>query len=178
MSVTLTADTLRIRNVLTARDIPLNEIADVRFRRSVLRVTRTPALAVTSASASPDGRHARPAGSRGYTVSAVRLGAPETWAGQRAAADDVANVIAAAACLPPLAVRKAKIDPRTAVVMIIAGLACLVTSFILTPSGVDDGPLVLHLVTSMLEYGGVILMITGVSAAVGHAKRRRAADAS
>jgi hypothetical protein len=178
MSATLTTDTLRIRNVLTARDIPVSEIADVRFRGGVLRVTQTSPGAVAPGDATSAGEHAVPPGSRYYTVSAVCITPPYMWSGQWTDADAAANSIAAAAGLPPLPARKVKIRLRTALVMITGGLACWVAGLggqIIGQGGQDVGR---HVAMSVLGAIGLYVLLTGSVAALGHVKRRRPAGGS
>lgn len=83
-SVTLTPETLVIRNVLITRRVPLADITEVGFRGALLTVT---------------------AHGEWFKASAVNLGSSR-WSGVRGNADTIAEAITAAAGLPPLPPRR------------------------------------------------------------------------
>jgi hypothetical protein len=106
-SVTLTPDTLVIRNILATERVPLAEVTAVGFRRG--RLTVTPARGAA-------------AGER-LAVSAVNLG-PSRWSGLPDDADAAAEAIAGAAGLPPLPPRREIIGRNRAWVLLLAAALC------------------------------------------------------
>jgi hypothetical protein len=122
ISATLTPDSLLIRGVFSTVQIGLADITKVGFRRGVLTVTESRSSPATHVmTAAP--RH-RDAGER-HTVSAICIGAMASASGLRCDADDAADLIAAAAGLPALPPREAKIDRKQARATAIIGLALL-----------------------------------------------------
>jgi hypothetical protein len=107
-SVTLTPDTLVIRNILATQQVPLADLTEVGFRRGRLTVTSA---------------HGTAAAER-LTVSAVNLG-PSRWSGLRGDADVIAETIAAAAGLPPLPPRREIVSRNLAWIMLLAAALCL-----------------------------------------------------
>jgi hypothetical protein len=106
-SVTLTLDTLVIRNILATRRVPLADLAEVGFRRGRLTVTAAHGAA----------------GRERLTVSAVNLGASR-WSGVRGNADGAAEAISDAAGLPPPPPRREIISRNWAWVMLVAAAVC------------------------------------------------------
>jgi hypothetical protein len=106
-SVTLTPDTLVIRNILATRRVPLAGIIAVGFRRGRLTVTCG---------------HGAAASER-FAVRAVYLGSSH-WSGLRGDADAVAGAIAGAAGLAPLPPRREIISRNRAWVMLLAAALC------------------------------------------------------
>lgn len=111
-SVTLTADTLVIRNIFTTERIPLADVAEVAFHRSKLRVTA---------------QHG-PFAPELTTVGAAILES-SYWSGRRANADRMADAICDAAGLPPLPPRREIISPSRAWLLlvlaaVIVGVGC------------------------------------------------------
>jgi hypothetical protein len=116
-SVTLTTDTLVIRNILTTEHVLLADVTEVGFRRG--------RLGVTSA-------HGAAASER-VAVGAVNLGSSR-WSGLPGNADAIAGVISHAAGLPPLPARRATISRNWAWIMLLAAALCFGV-------GVYSGPL-------------------------------------
>jgi hypothetical protein len=116
-SVTLTPDTLVIRNVLATEQAPLADVTEVSFRRGRLTVTSAHGAAA----------------SQRFTVSAVNLG-PSRWSGLRSTADAIAEAITDATGLPPLPPRKEIISRNWAWIMLLAAALCF-------GLGVYSGPL-------------------------------------
>lgn len=111
-SVTLTPDTLVIRNILATAHVPLAQITSVGFRRGRLTVTRARGTAV----------------GRQIMASAVYLGASR-WSGLHSNADATAEVISAAAGLPPPPPRREIITLTWAWIMFLAAVPCLGLGF-------------------------------------------------
>jgi hypothetical protein len=120
-SVTLTADALVITNMFSTRRVPLAHIVGVTVGRRSVRVTEAGAATPPrgDAGAAPRAVHA---GDRSWAVDALRTGGAYST-GRRVAADEIADEIAAAAGLPPLAPRKSALSRDRAWFMVIAGLA-------------------------------------------------------
>lgn len=106
-SVTLTPDTLVIRNILATGQVPLADVTGVGFRRGRLTVTSA---------------HGAAASER-LAVRAVNLGSSR-WSGLRSDADAIAEAITDAAGLPPLPPRKEIISRNWAWVMLLAAALC------------------------------------------------------
>ena len=102
-SVTLTPDTLVIRNILATEQVPLAGVTAVGFRRGRLTVTSAHGAAAA----------------RRLAVSAVSLG-PSRWSGLRSDADAIAEAITGAAGLPPLPPRRQIIGRTRAWMMLLA----------------------------------------------------------
>ena len=116
-SVTLTADTVVIRNIFTTERVPLADVTDVSFRRGKLTVTSQHGTFAPERSA----------------VEGVSLG-PSRWSGRRIKADAIAETIAAAAELPPPPPREEVISRNRA--RFIGLAACVLFGF-----GLFFGPL-------------------------------------
>jgi hypothetical protein len=106
-SVTLTQDTLVVRNILATRQVPLADITEVGFRRGRLTVTSAHGAAA----------------SEQFAVSAVNLGSSR-WSGLRSSADAIAEAITGAAGLPPLPPRREIISRNWAWIMLLAAGLC------------------------------------------------------
>jgi hypothetical protein len=102
LSVTLTPDTLVIRNFLATEQVPLADLVEAGFRRGRLTVTCA---------------HGAAAGER-LAVGAANLGS-SWWSGLRSDADAVAKAITGAAGLPPLPPRRAVISRKWARIMLL-----------------------------------------------------------
>jgi hypothetical protein len=116
-SVTLTPDTLVIRNILATGQVPLADITWVGFRNGRLTVAFAHGAAA----------------SRWFTVSAVSLGSSR-WSGLRGDADAIAEAITGAAGLPPLPPRREIISRSKAWILLLAAALCF-------GLGVYSGPL-------------------------------------
>jgi hypothetical protein len=128
-SVTLTADALVIRNVFTTRRVPLTDIVGVTIDRNRLRVAQ-----------------ANGAGGAYLT-------------GRRAEVDEIAEIIADAAGLPPLPPRRKQVLSRRQVrSLLVAGVVCMGLGFAFGPlQGAGTG--LPHAVT----WVGVILWPLGAT---------------
>jgi hypothetical protein len=131
VSATLTADTLVIRNMMSTERLLVADISRVTLQspRRVLKVTEGRPAPPSAAPA----RHRDP-GER-YTVSAVQVGVLAALAGVRCSGDDAADHIAAAAGLPPLPPRPARVSREMSRLMIPAGLVLSALGFALTAAG-------------------------------------------
>lgn len=107
-SVTLTPDTLVIRNILATRQVPLAGITAAGFRRGRLTVT-------CEHGAAP---------SEQLAINAVNLG-PSRWSGLRSDADEIAEAITGAAGLPPLPPRREIVGRNRSWVMLLAAALCV-----------------------------------------------------
>jgi len=122
-SVTLTADSVVIRNVFRIRRLPLAGISLVRWRHNHMLVISAEVRAAPGPAAPAGGRHrGRHAAGLAVAAAATRLGAAG-YSGRRTRADEFADSIAAAAGLPPLPPRKAVMKSRQAAIALPAGLA-------------------------------------------------------
>ena len=108
-SVTLTPDTLVIRNILATRQVPLAGITAAGFRRGRLTVT-------CEHGAAPSEQLA--------IINAVNLG-PSRWSGLRSDADEIAEAITGAAGLSPLPPSREIVGRNRAWVMLLAAALCV-----------------------------------------------------
>jgi hypothetical protein len=106
-SVTLTQDTLVIRNILATEQVPLADLIGVGFRRGQLTVTSAHGAAA----------------SEQFSVRAVNLGSSR-WSGLRGDADAIAEAITDAAGLAPLPPRKEIISRNWAWIILLAAVLC------------------------------------------------------
>jgi hypothetical protein len=135
-SVTLTEDTLIVRNVLRSHEIPLAAVTSVRFRKMGLAITST-SRGRTGGTYLGNGRHA---GGVRTMARAITIGAA-FWTGRRTAADDAADVIARAAGLPPLPARSEIISAKAAAIMVPAGLLLTVIgAWVSRPTATGSAP--------------------------------------
>lgn len=124
-SATLTRDAIVIRNVLYTEEVAIADITEVAFgsRRTVLKVTERRLIqAATSRSLF---RRRRDPGER-HTVAAIQVGLLAALRGARCAADDAADLIAAAAGLPASGPRRARLGQGMYLVAFPFGIAMLV----------------------------------------------------
>jgi hypothetical protein len=139
-SVTLTPDTLVIRNILTTEQVPLADITQVGFRNGRLTVAAAHGAAA----------------SRWFTVGAVNHGSSR-WSGLRGNADAVAEAITGAAGLPPLPPRREIISRNRAWILLLAAVLCF-------GFGVYSGPLLQSGNTGLpfaVREAGVVLYVAG-----------------
>ena len=115
-SVTLTADTVVIRNIFTTERVPLADVTEVGFHRSKLVVTSQ------RGTFAPDRT----------TVGTAILGL-SYWSGRRASADAMADAISDAAGLPPLPPRREIISPNRAWLLLVAAAVIFGFGFYLGP---------------------------------------------
>jgi hypothetical protein len=160
-SVTLTPDTLVIRNILTTTRLPLAAVTAVGFSRSgKLRVTG-------QRGTFGDERH---------VVRAVFLGS-SYWSGRRDEADDVADAIAAAAGLAPLPPRRQIIGPTAARLILIAGSLAFAVGIWLGPMSttVPGGrpPIAVGAAGVLLYVGGMMAAGFGFRLTRDHRRQRR-----
>ena len=169
-SATLTQDTLVIRNVLSTERILTADITKVALhsRGRALKVTerRPPPPIVAQDAAFP--RHRDP-GQR-YTVTAVQVGVLASLSGTHCEADDAADLIAAAAGLPALPARKARVSREMSLVMIPAGIVFFALGVALSAAGHPGA----DSVGGELEAIGAMLFVVAVSAELGRFIARRA----
>jgi hypothetical protein len=156
-SVTLTLDTLVIRNILGTKQVPLADITEVGFLRGRLTVTVA---------------HEAAASER-LAVSAVNLG-PSRWSGLQSNADAIAEAIADAASLPPLAPRKEIISRNWAWIMLLAGVLCFGLGVYCGPlqSGNTVLPFALRMVGALLYVFGAGMIGLAFSIIRDHRRRR------
>jgi hypothetical protein len=144
-SVTLTADTVVIRNIFTTERVPLADVTEVSFHRSKLTVTS---------------QHGPFAPDRN-TVGTAVLGL-SYWSGRRASADRMADAINDAAGLPPLPPRREIISPNRARLLLVAAAVIFGLGVYLGPV---EGMRHLHRSLALGEVGAV-LYSGGISALV------------
>jgi hypothetical protein len=153
-SVTLTPDTLVIRNILATRQVPLAGITAAGFHRGRLTVTCEHGAAPTEQLA----------------INAVNLG-PSRWSGLRSDADEIAEAITGAAGLPPLPPRREIVGRNRAWVMLLAAALCVGFGLYYGPLSLLDGsPQSIHSRPFALSLLGAVLYPTG-AAMVGLAFR-------
>jgi hypothetical protein len=153
-SVTLTPDTLVIRDILATRQVPLAGITAAGFRRGGLTVTWEHGAAR----------------SEQLAINAVNLG-PSRWSGLRSDADEIAEAITGAAGLPPLPPRREIVGRNRAWVMLLAAALCLGFGLYYGPLSLLDGSSQsIHSRPFALSLLGAVLFPTG-AAMVGLAFR-------
>lgn len=157
-SVTLTPDTLVIRNILTTRHILLADIIKVGFRRGRLTVTRThPA-----------------AGGKRRTIRAVFLPPASYLSGLRTSADAIAEEIASAAGLPPPPPRTEIISRTRAWIMFAAAALCFGLGIYCGPIqyGNTGQPAALRATGSVLYIGGAFMLGLAYRTIRDHRRKR------
>lgn len=155
-SVTLTADSVLIRNVFRTRQLPLADISLVRWRHNRMLVISAQVRAAPGPAAAADTpRRGRHAAGLAVAAAAARLGAAG-YSGRRTRADEFADTIAAAAGLPPPARRKAVMSPRQAAIALPAGLALY-----LTGAALKAGPSITSLIPSARYLTGDVTFMAG-----------------
>ena len=158
-SVTLTADTVVIRNIFTTERVPLADVTEVGFHRSKLRVTS---------------RHGTFAPDR-TTVGAAILGL-SYWSGRRASADRMADAINDAAGLPPLPPRREIISPNRAWLLLVAAAVIFGFGFYLGPvesMQPHHRSLVLGEVGAVLYSGGISALVFAYRLTRDHRRKRQ-----
>jgi hypothetical protein len=138
-SVTLTADTVVIRNIFTTERVPLADVTEVGFRRGRLKVTS---------------RHGTFAPER-VGVGAVSLGS-SYWSGRRSDADGTADALTAAAGLPPLPPRREIISRNQTRTILLTAPVALGFGLYLGPFGG------IHHRSLALTEGGGMLYVAGI----------------
>jgi hypothetical protein len=169
VSATLAQDTLVIRNVLSTERLLITDITTVAFstRGRVLKVTEWRPPSPAAAQDAPSARHRDP-GER-YTVTAVQAGVLASLSGVRCEGDDAADLIAAAAGLPPLPARQPQVSREMSLVMMPAGVALFAFAVGFSAlSDLGDSPL-----GGALRYLGATLFILGAAAELGRLLQRR-----
>ena len=163
VSVTLTVDTLVIRNMFGTRRVRLTQIAGLTVGRNHLSVAEAGPL-------TPAG-YRLPARSR--TVRAVPT-AGAYWTGLRSEADVIADAIAAAAGLPPQPPRRQWIGRRAAWLLFAAGLACVSLGYLFGPPHVAAGRLSapVYLTGTGLWIIAVITLPVSIPATISHVRNR------
>jgi hypothetical protein len=142
-SVTLTPDTLVIRNIFTTERVPLAEVTGVGFNRRRLTVTTQ----------------------RGtFAPEQHKIGMPALgtsyWSGRRSEADDVADAIASAAGLPALPPRPERISSDRARLVLVAAPVIFAAGLYLGPLGLLHPRRHSFAVTEF----GVLLFLLGIQA--------------
>ena len=140
-SVTLTADTVVIRNIFTTERVPLADVTDVGFHRGKLMVTS---------------QHGTFAPER-VGVAAVNLNS-SYWSGRWNDADATAAAITAAAGLPPLTRRREIISRSGARTILIAALVVLGFGLYFGPLGSMGA----HHRSLALTEAGAMLYMAGI----------------
>jgi hypothetical protein len=170
VSAKLTQDTLVIRNVLSTEQVLLADITKVTLSSSgrALKVTerRPPSSIVTPGAAFP--RRGYP-GER-YTVTAVQVGVLASLSGIHCQADDAADLLAAAAGLPALPPRQARVSREMSLVMIPAGIALFALGVALSAAGHPGA----DSVGGGLKAVGAMLFVVALLAEFGRFIARRA----
>jgi hypothetical protein len=170
VSAKLTQDSLVIRNVLSTEQVLVADITRVTLstRGQPLKVIerRPPSSIVTPGAAFP--RHADPG--QPYTVTAVQVGVLASLSGMHCEADDAADLIAAAAGLPSLPARKARVSREMSLVMIPAGLVFFALGVALSAAGHPSA----DSVGGGLKAVGAMLFVVALLAEFGRFIARRA----
>lgn len=156
-SVTLTTDTVVIRNILTTEQVPLADVTGVGFRRGRLRVTSA---------------HGAAASER-VTAGAVNLGSSR-WSGLPGNADAIAEAISHAAGLPPLPSRREIISRNWAWIMLLAAALCLGLGVYSGPlqSGKTGLPFALREAGAVLYAVGAVMLGLAFRIARGYRRER------
>lgn len=132
-SATLTRHAIVIRNVLDTEEVAIADVTEVGFGpgRRALKVTER-SLTPASAPGAVFRRRRHP-GER-HTVTAIRVGPLAAVRGARCAADEAAELIAAAAGLPVPPVRKGRVGQGMYLVIFPFGIAMFVLGVALSES--------------------------------------------
>lgn len=142
-SLTLTADTVVIRNIFTTERVPLADVTEVGFHRGKLVVTS---------------QHGTFAPERTIVGSAI-LGS-SYWSGRRASADTMADAINDSAGLPPLPPRREIISSNRSRLLLVAAAVIFGIDVYLGPVGGVH----LHHHSLALGEAGAVLYVGGVTA--------------
>ena len=159
-SVTLTADTVVIRNVFTTERVPLADVTEVAFRRSKLTVTS----------------QRGPFAPESNTVGTAILGL-SYWSGRRANADRMADAINDAAGLPPLPPRREIISPNRARLLLVPAAVIFGFGFYLGPvesMQPHHHSLALAEAGGALYAGGIGALVAAYRLTRDHRRKRRA----
>jgi hypothetical protein len=157
-SLTLTADTVVIRNIFTTERVPLADVTEVSFHRGRLKVTS---------------QHGTFAPER-VGVGAVSLGS-SYWSGRRSNADTTAEAITAAAGLPPLPPRREIIGRSRARTILLAAPVVLGFGLYLGPfAGIHHRSLALTEAGAMLYLAGIYALGFAFRLARDHRRKRLA----
>jgi hypothetical protein len=159
-SVTLTADTVVIRNIFATERVPLADVTEVGFHRSKLIVT-------SQRGPFAPGRN---------TVGTAILGL-SYWSGRRALADRMADAINDAAGLPPLPPRREIISPNRARLLLVAAAVIFGSGVYLGPVQVmqlHHHSLALDEVGGVLYSGGIGALVFAYRLTRDHRRKRRA----
>lgn len=161
-SVTLTRDTLVIRNFFSTRQVPIADVTQVGFRRGALKVTTG---------------HGGVAGKR-FTVSVGGLGSTY-WSGLRSDPDALAEAILYAAGLPPPPPRKEIISRNWSRVLLVVAVACFGLGFYAGPWQSAGGarPLAVAVAGGMLSSFGASMLVFAFQITRDH-RRKRAQQAA
>ena len=166
----LTQDSLVIRNVLSTEQVLVADITRVTLStrgRPLMVTERCPPSSIdTPGAAFP--RHGDP-GQR-YTVTAVQVGVLASLSGMHCEADDAADLIAAAAGLPALLARKARVSREMSRVMIPGGIALFALGVMLSTAGHPGA----DSVGGGLKAAGAMSFVVAVLAEFGRFIARRA----
>lgn len=161
-SVTLTRDTLVIRNILTTARVPLADVTDVGFRRGAMKVTSG---------------HGGVPGKR-FTVGVAVLGSAY-WSGLRGQPDALAEAISSAAGLPPPPPRREIISRGWAWVILVAAAACFVFGVYLGPMrSMDEHPSLALSEAGGMLYGLGIATLGSAFRVIRDHRRKRARQAA
>lgn len=158
-SLTLTADTVVIRDIFTTERVPLADVTEVAFHRGKLTVTSQ------HGTFGPDRN----------TVGAAILGL-SYWSGRRANADRMADAISDAAGLPPLAPRREIISPNQAWLLLAAAAVIFGFGFYLGPvesMQPHHRSLVLGEVGAVLYSGGIAALVFAYRLTRDHRRKRQ-----
>jgi hypothetical protein len=142
-SLTLTADTVVIRNIFTTERVPLADVTEVGFYRGKLVVTS---------------QHGTFAPER-TTVGTAILGS-SYWSGRRASADTMADAINDTAGLPPLPPRREIISPNRSWLLLVAAAVVFGIGVYLGPVGGEH----LHHHSFALGEAGAAMYSGGIAA--------------
>jgi hypothetical protein len=157
-SVTLTPDTLVIRNILTTKRVPLADVAGVRFRRGALTVTAARGAAAA----------------KRFKVSVAGLGS-SYWSGLRDDADAVAEAISDAAGLSPPPPRREIISRNWAWVLLAVAAGCFGLGIYCGPLlaiAHPHGSFALHATGAMLYSLGIGTLAPAFRIARDHRRKR------
>lgn len=158
LSVTLTPDTLVIRNILVTGQVPLAGLIEVGFRRGRLTVTSARGAAA----------------SERLAVRAVNLGSSR-WSGLRSDADAIAEAITGAAGLPPLPPRREIISRNRAWIVLLAAVLCFGAGVYCGPllqSGTTGLPVAVREAGAVLYAAGAVMLGLAFRITRDHRRKR------
>jgi hypothetical protein len=158
-SLTLTPDTLVIKNIFTTKRIPFADVTEVSFHRGKPKV------------ASQHGTFA----SERNAIASANLGF-SYWSGRRSRGDAIADAITDAAGLPPLPPRQEIISPNRARIILVVAVVVFGFGLYLGPVG---SLALQHRSFAAVEVGAVLYVFGGgglafaVCLALDHRRKRR-----